>query len=80
MRNQRILPLNFVDPADYDKVDEGDNLEIYAASGLFDDSVRLVLHNKTKDVKIPVACDVSPREWEILIEGGLLNYTRKQNG
>ncbi|HCC35863.1 MAG TPA: aconitate hydratase [Ruminococcaceae bacterium] len=78
--NAGILPLNFVDPSDYDRVNEGDELEIYAASGLFDDSVRLVLHNKTKDMKIPVVCDVSPREWEILTEGGLLNYTRRQNG
>lgn len=75
--NFGLLPLVFVNPADYDKIAQGDVLEVQGiADGVAHDS--LVARNVTKNVGIPVKHHLSTRELVILNEGGLLNEIKKR--
>ena len=73
--NNAIIPLEFVDPADYDKIDEYDDIRI---SDIREDIGKgeFILEVITKNIKIRVKADLSAREKEILIEGGYLNYAK----
>ncbi len=74
--NAGILPLTFVNEKDYDRIDQGDQLELdnlRAAVG----NGSLTLRNVTKGLEIPVECPLSGRAREILLAGGLLDYTRE---
>ena len=72
--NAGIVPLVFENPDDYEKLNQGDKLEI---SGLFDalTSGKATLTDKTNGEKIAVCCDFSERQAGILRAGGLLKYT-----
>ncbi|MCP4611655.1 MAG: aconitate hydratase [Planctomycetes bacterium] len=73
-----IVPIEFADPADYDKIDGGDEL-------LIDNLIEAVkASNEVKIVKADGSfefvgkLELSERDREILISTGLLNYTRKR--
>jgi aconitate hydratase len=75
--NFGIVPLTFVDPADYDSVEQGDVLEITSVA----DGIRsgeVTVGNKTKGTKFKCKTDLSGRAAETLLAGGKINYT-KQN-
>ncbi|MBQ2249580.1 MAG: hypothetical protein II326_05330 [Clostridia bacterium] len=75
--NAGIMPLTFADPADYDKVSQGDVLSIDGVwAGM--DSGSMTLCNETTGEKIPVVCAFTERQKEILKSGSLLAYTGKQ--
>ena len=69
--NNGILPLVFADPADYDKLEEGDTVAIFDAP----DSVkcrkfRLVVENKGIDIPLRLEC--GERQQNMLLCGGSL--------
>ena len=74
--NYGILPLTFVNAGDYDRLAQGDNLTI---SGIFAglESGKFTLTDKTTGATFALACELSPRQREILRDGGLLAYTRE---
>lgn len=77
--NAGILPLTFVNEADYDKINQGD--EIVLADVRADveaDMSKLIVVNKTTGVEIPVLCELTGRTKDIILAGGLLGYTREQ--
>lgn len=77
--NAGILPLTFVNEADYDKINQGD--EIFLADVRADveaDMSKLTVVNKTTGVEIPVLCELTGRTKDIILAGGLLDYTREQ--
>ena len=76
--NAGILPLTFVNESDYDAISQGDELVL--------DNVRaeieagkseLTILNKTTGKEIPVLCELSGRTKDIILAGGLLDYTRE---
>ncbi len=72
--NAGILPLTFADPADYDKLAEGDEIvlsDIFAAV----EAGSMTLTTKAGG-KIKLDCAYSPRQIAILKAGGLLPYTK----
>ena len=72
--NAGILPLTFADPADYDKLAEGDEVvlsDIFAAV----EAGSMTLTTKAGD-RIKLDCAYSPRQIAILKAGGLLPYTK----
>ncbi len=75
--NAGILPLVFCDPADYDRIDEGDELLLEKIDEALKTGGEIVLQNKTKGANIALTCPVSQRQREMLLAGGLLNYTRE---
>ncbi len=72
-----IVPIEFAEPADYEKIKPGDELLIdnllkTISSG---DEVKIV--DKTNSSEIIGKLQLSDRDREILLSAGLLNYTRK---
>ena len=74
--NYGILPLTFVNADDYDRLTQGDDLTI---SGIFAglESGKFTLTDRTTGETFALACELSPRQREILRDGGLLAYTRE---
>ena len=77
--NFGILPLTFVDPADYDQLQQNDLLSV---SNLHQDlnKPELTLTVKNKNRTITVRNDLSPRQQEIIRKGSLINWIKTQLG
>lgn len=76
--NAGILPLTFANEADYDKIDQGDELELANVRKAIEaGESQLTLRDKTKSIDIPVLCELSGRTKDIVLAGGLLDYTRE---
>ena len=73
--NFGILPLTFADPADYDLVTQGDEVELPDVAARLERGEPLTLVDKTKGATITLQHDLSPRQREIIRAGGLLAYT-----
>jgi len=73
--NFGILPLVFDDPADFDSIEAGDELEINGLTGGLTPGSGLVLRNVTKDKEIALRHDYAPIQIAMIKAGGRLNYT-----
>ena len=74
--NAGIMPLTFKDPADYDRLNQGDMLsisDIYAGM----DSGEMTLTNETTGEKYALVCAFTDRQKAILKAGSLLLYTKQ---
>jgi aconitate hydratase len=69
------LPLELVDPADYDAIAAGHRLRITAVTeGLTTGA--LVVHDEAIGRRIETRCQLTARERDILLAGGRLAHTR----
>ncbi|MBQ8791033.1 MAG: aconitate hydratase [Ruminiclostridium sp.] len=76
--NAGILPLTFVNEADYDSISEGDKLVIEGVrQSVINGVTELKVVNKTNGKEIPVLCELTGRTKDIMLAGGLLDYTRE---
>ncbi len=76
--NAGILPLTFVNEADYDKISQGDEIAIAnVKDSVVADKTELTVVNKTTGAEIPVLCELTGRTKDIILAGGLLDYTRE---
>ena len=75
--NAGILPLTFENEADYDKFTQGDKLTI---SGILEgmDTGFVTMENEA-GAQARLHCNLTQRQKEILLAGGLLEYTREAN-
>ena len=73
--NFGIVPLTFVDPADYDRVEQGAELVIPGIRRALADGADTVTV-EVDGVPIQAQIDLSERHREILVAGGLLNWAR----
>jgi aconitate hydratase len=73
--NAGILPLEFADEADYDKISLGDDLLIPDVREQIQSGGTITLVNKTTGDTIACSCALTERQKDILLAGGLLNYT-----
>ena len=75
--NAGILPLTFADSADYDKINEGDVIEL---SGLHQSltSGKYKMINKTTNSEIILECALSERQIKIMLAGGLIAATANE--
>ena len=79
--NNGILPLTFVNPEDYDRIEMLDNLVIENTPAQIMGAVGgepVHVNNLTKGYSFDVVCSVSERQAKMLLAGGLLNFTRHQ--
>jgi len=74
--NNGILPLTFVNPEDYDRINELDELAIAAGDGLAGGEV--LVRNVSTGGNLRARLEVSERQKIILRHGGLLNLTRQE--
>ena len=74
--NFGILPLTFEDPDEFSKIQQGDRLRIAQLRSVLLKKGLLKIENVTQKRKFEVSHGLNSREKEILLAGGLLNYTR----
>ena len=74
--NFGIAPLTFADPADYGLISQGDELRLAGTRGAIAQGQPLTLENLTSGATITVRCELSERERQVLVAGGLLNAIR----
>ena len=76
--NYGILPLVFVDEADYDLIKQGDLINLEGARTLLKEgALSMTLLDGSTDRTIDTAVELSCRQRNILIEGGLLSHVGK---
>lgn len=75
--NHGIIPMIFEDPAVYDKLDQGDELEI---NNLLDQipTRKVEVKDVTKNITFTVKLELSDNEVEVVLSGGQLSYLKKQ--
>ena len=75
--NAGILPLTFENEADYDKFTQDDKLTI---SGIYNGmETGFVTMKNAQGAEARLHCNLTQRQKEILLAGGLLEYTREAN-
>lgn len=74
--NAGILPLTFANEADYDEISQGDVLSMPGVKEAVKAGSDIVITNKTTGKQIVAKCELTDRTKEIILEGGLLNYTK----
>jgi len=76
--NFGILPLTFKHPADYDKVQPGQELVMPELKNRLKDGQPVLVKNAATGESWEMNCALSPRQLDIVLSGGLLNYIKKQ--
>ncbi len=76
--NAGILPLTFTNEADYDCVSQGDKLELSDLRAAVKSENSVMMKNVSNGKKITLKIELSEREREIILAGGLLDYTRSK--
>ena len=77
--NAGIMPFTFENPDDYDKIDKDDILALNGIRSAIKDGVKVVLENVTKGEKYALSYDYSDRQTAMILDGGLLNYTKNSS-
>ena len=74
--NAGILPLTFLNPDDYDAIEQGADLQIKdIRTGM--SGGKLTVIDSATGYKFYAVCDLTERQQAILLAGGLLNYTKE---
>ncbi len=74
--NFGILPLTFASEADYSAINSGDEIEIAEIKAALGKHAELMINNKTSGTTIRLKYAFSARQRDILLAGGMLNYTK----
>ena len=77
--NFGILPLTFASEGDYDVIGAGDRLEIGNIKAALRAGRGLALQDATNGNTFALKCAVSARQMDILLAGGMLNYTKARS-
>ncbi len=76
--NFGILPLVFANEADYEGIAQGDLLEIVGVrAALASGAATLTVHNLSQGTEFQVRHNLTPRQAQILLDGGLLNHIKR---
>jgi len=76
--NFGILPLRFADPADYDRINQGDKLVIEKVPAQLKAGGKVTVRNVTQGYDITTIAELSERDVACLLAGGKLNMTRQE--
>ena len=74
--NFGIVPFTLDCEADYDLIDEGDEIEIVGFKKAVGGSNTARLFNISKNISVPLRLSLTERQRDILLFGGMLEYTR----
>lgn len=74
--NAGILPLEFVNESDLAKIDEGDELVMTSLHDFVNNGGYLKVTDKTKNFTFETKCELSDRMKNVILCGGLLEYTK----
>ncbi|MEF8879025.1 MAG: aconitate hydratase [Candidatus Thermoplasmatota archaeon] len=76
--NFGIIPLKFKNQEDYDKIDQGDDLEINDVKKRIENGENIVIKNKTKGEEFEATYTLSERQKKVLLSGGTLAYMKEK--
>ncbi len=76
--NFGIIPLTFKTESDYDQIDSGDELEIPDIRKVLSENKPLIVKNLTKRKPFEVNYELSERQKNILLAGGMLSYIKNK--
>ncbi len=76
--NSGIIPLVFANPEDYNAIEQGDTLEFHDIRACVEHGDTVTVKNITKNTEIVLNAEFSDRARNILLAGGLLNYTAER--
>lgn len=76
--NFGILPLTFSDPSDYEKIKQGDILEIDGLTESVKGNQKYKVKIKDRGISFFVTSNLNSKEKELILQGGLLPYVRKK--
>ena len=77
--NFGIIPLTFKNENDYNKIDQGDDIEIPDIKKSVKNGETLKVKNKTKGIEFEVNYNLSDRQREIVLAGGTLAYMKEKS-
>lgn len=76
--NFGVLPLTFADPADYDGIEAGDTLRLQGMWHTLTEGNALTIENVSRQRKFQVCHFMSPRQVQLMLRGGLINWMKEQ--
>ncbi len=76
LANMGLIPLQFVNEDDYDRIDQMDDLRLPHIKKELEQGNQVTLEDVTKGITIPVEAQLTKRQRAMVIAGGLLNYTK----
>ena len=79
LANAGLIPLQFNDEADYDKIDQMDDLCLPNIRKELEAGTDVTMQDLTKGVEFRLTAMLTPRERQMVLAGGLLNYTKERN-
>ena len=79
LANAGLIPLQFNDEADYDKIDQMDDLCLPHIRKELEAGTDVTMQDLTKGVEFRLTAMLTPRERQMVLAGGLLNYTKERN-
>ena len=77
--NAGIVPMTFENEADYDRIDQMDELRIENIGDQLKKGDTITVTDVTKGFDFQVKVNLSDRQKDMLYAGGLLNYTKNKN-
>ncbi len=80
LMNSGILPLTFEDPADYDRISQGDVLSLPRVREEIEAGSPVTVEDVTAGFTFKTVLSVSGRQKDVLLAGGQLNYISRKNG
>ena len=78
--NAGIIPFTFKNGDDYDRIDTNDVLCLPDVKAEIAKGKEVKLINKTKNEEYTLCYELSERQRDMILAGGLLNYTRENGG
>ncbi len=78
--NFGILPVTFVNPEDYQKINQDDVIVIKNVPQAIRNGNELSATIENKNMTFKLQHKLSPRQLEILLDGGLINWVKKTKG
>jgi aconitate hydratase len=77
--NFGIMPLEFVNPDDYESIEEGDELAIDGLRDAIKSGKTIQVKNTNKNKTYEATHSLSDRQIDIMLSGGLINYFKAKN-
>jgi aconitate hydratase len=78
LANFGIPPLEFINEADYDDIEQGDILAVNNIKKAIKNDEEIILVNKTKGNEYTVTHNLSKRQKAAVLSGGIINHFKKQ--
>lgn len=77
LANVGIVPLEFIDETDYDRIEQSDELLLPKIKEELEAGTDVTLQNLTKGLTFHLKAVLTDRQREMVLAGGLLNYAKK---